>query len=152
MLCTAKDRKVVLKDVQHVCHSVGWHISDVVAIRWYCDQWTSETSRTTHLRLPVSAVPHLLIVTAIGNTRCCRSPHTACSIRFKFKSGLLAGHIADSVVFDSVRRRAVLLQKHVLSIFLSFFIYPATDIKAYKLNNEVVWIHFSCVPTVNIII
>jgi len=26
-------------------------------IHWYCDQWTYETARTTHLRLPVSADP-----------------------------------------------------------------------------------------------
>ena len=39
-------------------------MSDVVAIHCYCDQWTSETVRTTRPRLPVSDVPQFQTVIA----------------------------------------------------------------------------------------
>ena len=56
--------KSCLKDVQYVSHSAGQHISDVVTIHWYCNQWTSETACTTHPLLPVSAVPQFQTVIA----------------------------------------------------------------------------------------
>jgi len=126
--------KSCVKDVQYVCHSAGKHILDVVAVHWYCDQWTSETARTTHARLLVSAVPQFQTVIAI-HSLLQGSPHciiyqvqvwTVCWPHRRLDKGdfSLCRYLK---VFGSVRRRAVLLQEPVL------------------------WIHLSCALLVNII-
>ena len=57
-------------------HSAGLYISDVT-IHWYCDHRT-ETARTTHPRLAVSAVPQFQTVIASDSA----APRTAKSTRF----------------------------------------------------------------------
>jgi len=109
-------------NVQHVCHSAVLRISDIIAIYWYCYQWT-ETGRTTRPRLPLSAVPQFQTVIAIyslmqGSRHCiiyqvqvwivC-SPHH----RLDWGDFSLCRYLME---LGGVRRCAVMLQKHVVLI------------------------------------